>query len=228
MSIKKAILEKNDGNDVEKSEYVNLILDDMTIGEINDEDKQFLEGFTETQFLSLNTTQLKSIHNLPKLIKLERLELNDNKIGQYSESLLHLIPELYENLRVLKLSNNHIKTLDELTGLTKCEKLESLDISKNPIAEELGKEYEAKVRELLPKLEILDGYNKEGQEVVSEDESDEEDEDEEGEEGEDDEEGEEDDEEGEEEGDEEGEEGEDELDEEEEGAAEDAETVEGD
>lgn len=29
MSIKKAILEKNEGNEVEKSEYVNLILDDM-------------------------------------------------------------------------------------------------------------------------------------------------------------------------------------------------------
>ena len=39
MSIKKAILDKNDGNEVEKSEYVNLILDDMTITDICDEDK---------------------------------------------------------------------------------------------------------------------------------------------------------------------------------------------
>jgi len=48
MSIKKAIIEKNEGNEVEKSEYVNLILDDMAIGEICDEDRTFLEGFTET------------------------------------------------------------------------------------------------------------------------------------------------------------------------------------
>lgn len=84
MSIKKAILDKNDGNEVEKSEYVNLILDDMTIAEICEEDKAFLEGFTETLFLSLNNTQLKSIDNLPRLEKCERLELNDNKIGTYS------------------------------------------------------------------------------------------------------------------------------------------------
>ena len=78
----------------EKAEYVNLILDDMNIGHISDEDKQFLDGFTETKFLSLNSTQLKSIINLPKLQKLERLEFNDNMIGQFSESLLHLIPSL--------------------------------------------------------------------------------------------------------------------------------------
>ena len=48
MSIKKAIIDKNEGNEVEKSEYVNLILDDMNIGDICDEDKTFLEGFTET------------------------------------------------------------------------------------------------------------------------------------------------------------------------------------
>ncbi|CDW81072.1 u2 snrnp-specific a protein [Stylonychia lemnae] len=230
MSIKKAILDKNDGNDVEKSEYVNLILDDMSIGDINEEDKQFLEGFKETQFLSLNSTQLKSLQNLPKLIKLERLELSDNKIGAYSDSMLRLVPELYENLRVLKLSNNQIKTFEEITDLSKCEKLESLDLSNNPIVVELGEEYTKKIRELLPKLEILDGFNKEGLEVVSEDESDEDDEDEEGEEGEDDEEGDDEEEEGEdgEEGDDDGEEGEEEMDEEEEGEEQEGIPLEGD
>lgn len=81
MSIKKAILEKNEGNEVEKSEYVNLILDDMPIGDVSEEDRTFLEGFTETQFLSLNSTGLKSMTNMPRLEKLERLELSDNKIG---------------------------------------------------------------------------------------------------------------------------------------------------
>lgn len=82
-TIKKAILEKNEGNEVEKSEYVNLILDDMAIhgGEICEEDRQFLEGFTETLFLSLNSTGLRSLLNLPKMEKLERLELSDNKLG---------------------------------------------------------------------------------------------------------------------------------------------------
>jgi hypothetical protein len=39
MSIKKAIIEKNEGNEVEKAEYVNLILDDMSIVEICEEDR---------------------------------------------------------------------------------------------------------------------------------------------------------------------------------------------
>ena len=80
MSIKAAIIEKNQGNDVEKSEYTNLIMDDMVIQQISDEDKTFLEDFQECQFLSFNSTSLKSIENLPKMQKLERLELNDNSL----------------------------------------------------------------------------------------------------------------------------------------------------
>ena len=103
MSIKKAIIEKNEGNEVEKSEYVNLILDEMHIGaEISQEDREFLEGFTETQYLSLNSTGLKSLTNLPKMEKLERLELCDNKISGDLSNLA----SLYPNLRTLKLSNN--------------------------------------------------------------------------------------------------------------------------
>ena len=34
MSIKKDIIEKNDGEEVEKTEYTNLIMDDMQVGDI--------------------------------------------------------------------------------------------------------------------------------------------------------------------------------------------------
>ncbi len=94
--------------------------------------------------------------------------------------------------------------------------MESLDISNNPLCN--AEDYTAKVRELLPNIDVLDGFNKEGAEVVSEDESEEGDEDEE--------EGEEDDEEGEgeEDGeDEEGEDGEDDEDDEEEEEGDEAE-----
>jgi acidic leucine-rich nuclear phosphoprotein 32 family member B len=133
MSIKKAIIEKNDGNEVEKSEYVNLILDDMIIGEICEEDRTFLEGFTATQFLSLNSTGLKSIANLPKMENLERLELCDNKIASNEKTFAEL-PKLYPNLKVLKLSNNQIKSLDDLIPLKECTKLESIDLSNNPVS----------------------------------------------------------------------------------------------
>jgi acidic leucine-rich nuclear phosphoprotein 32 family protein B len=211
MSIKKAILDKNEGNEVEKSEYVNLILDELVLpqGDISAEDKAFLEGFTETQFLSLNTTGLKSLQNLPQMEKLERLELQDNK---FTGEHLGVLCQLYPNLRILKLSNNQIKTVEELSVLKGCEKLEALDVNNNPLCTNEG--YAKVVRELVPQVEVVDGFNKEGQEVVSEDEDDsEDDDDEDDDDDDDDEDGEDEDEEGDEdddEGEEEEEEGEDE------------------
>lgn len=120
--------------------------------------------------------------------KLERLELNDNSLdGGFDR-----IGALYPGLKVLKMSNNRIKQVDIVVSLAECKSLESLDLTNNPISmheeektndppkeaeaegqisSDTGKkkldEYNAKVRSLLPNLEILDGYNKEGQEIVS-------------------------------------------------------------
>jgi|LakMenEpi03Aug12_release.lakeMendotaPanAssembly.Ray.scaffolds.fasta_scaffold5965355_1 hypothetical protein len=49
MSLKQAIIEKNEGEEVEFAEYTNLIMDQMEIpnGEISQEDCEFLEKFTE-------------------------------------------------------------------------------------------------------------------------------------------------------------------------------------
>ena len=160
MSIKAAILEKNGGNDVDKSEYTNLIMDDMPINEISDIDKAFLEGFVECQFLSLNSTGLKVISNLPKLPKLERLELCDNGI----ETGCDIIATQYPELRVLKLSGNAIAEPSEIKHLQQCLHLESLDLGKNPVAGTEG------LRALLPEsLDILNGVNKAGEEVQSDD-----------------------------------------------------------
>ena len=101
---------------------------------------------------------------------------------------------LYPELKVLKLSNNQLKSLsDILVGLASCAKLESLDLTNNPCVGEDQEAYTKDVRSKLPKLEVLDGFNKEGQEVVSDEDEDEDDEDDED----DDEEGDEDDEDGE-------------------------------
>jgi Leucine-rich repeat (LRR) protein len=155
MSIKKAIIDKNEGNEVEKSEYVNLILDDMNLGPegtICEEDRTFLEGFTETQYLSLNSTGLKTLANLPAMPKLERLELCDNKIHATLEDLSRL-STLYPELRILKLSNNQIKSLEDVTtALLTCPKLESLDLTNNPCVGEDQPAYTKLVRDLLPKL----------------------------------------------------------------------------
>ena len=172
MSIKAAIIEKNEGEEVEKSEYTNLIMDDMEIKQISTEDRDFLEGFVECQFLSLNSTKLESLENMPRLERLERLELCENLLT--GATLGDDIARLYPNLVTIKLSSNKIADVAEIAGLKELGKLESLDLSDNPIVASLATEYQNKVREAIgEKLEILDCLNKAGEEVVSdEDESD--------------------------------------------------------
>ena len=104
-------------------------MDDMPINTISVSDKEFLEGFLECQFLSLNSTNLKIITNLPKMAKLERLELCDNGI----ESGFDVIAEQYPELKVLKVSGNKIKTLDEIKHLAQLQHLDSLDMIGNPV-----------------------------------------------------------------------------------------------
>ena len=74
----------------------------------------------------------------------------------------------------IKLSSNKIQDVADIAGLKALVKLESLDLSDNPICTNLGEDYQKKVREVLSdKFEILDCLNKAGQEVDSdEDESD--------------------------------------------------------
>jgi hypothetical protein len=55
--------------------------------------------------------------------------------------------------------------------------LESLDLTNNPICQ--IENYKDQIRAILPKLDVLDGFNKEGQEFISEDEEDDEDDEEE-------------------------------------------------
>lgn len=118
--IKAAILSKSAGVDIEKSEYTNLILDDMQIVNVTEEDRKFLEEFIECQFLSLNSTGLKSLANLPNMPKLERLELNDNQLD-CSDGGFEVISKNYPGLKVLKLSNNKIKDIEQVSALAKCE-----------------------------------------------------------------------------------------------------------
>ena len=112
MSIKSAIIEKNEGEEVEKTEYTNLIMDDMEITQISAEDRDFLSGFVECQFLSLNSTKLNTLTNMPPLPKLERLELCENQLSD--SDLGSKICELYPNLVTLKLSSNKITDLESI------------------------------------------------------------------------------------------------------------------
>lgn len=55
------------------SQFENLILDDIVIEKISDDDKKFLEEFTNLEYISFNSTRIRSLNNLPDAENLIRV-----------------------------------------------------------------------------------------------------------------------------------------------------------
>jgi Leucine-rich repeat (LRR) protein len=107
---------------------------------------------------------------MPKMPKLERLELNNNALS--GTAVTKAICSLYPDLVTLKLAHNQfdLASVKELKSLSK---LESLDVSGNPFCTTVSKdkvEYQTKMREQLKieSLFILDGHDKDGESLESE------------------------------------------------------------
>lgn len=169
-SISEQILAKNNNEPIAYTEYENLILDEMHIpcNSISSEDKAYLEQFTECTNLSLNNCGLKDLENLPKIAKLTRLELCDNKIGTLPSDLVKGL----EDLATLKLAGNEIASLDALEPLKALKKLRCLDLDGCPIQDKC-EDYKTKLFEMFgTQLEVLDGRDKEGNSVPSDDDDD--------------------------------------------------------
>ena len=183
-SLRDIVLMKiGDTEELKPEEYSNLIFDDQKLAghQLTTEDKAFLEEFNTLAALMLNNTGIKSLVNLPNLTTLERIELNDNRLG--GAELKHLLQ--YENLKTIKFAGNQVKDFSDLEVLKPLKHLESLDLTENPICEKDG--YVEKVYAMFaPSLNVLDSCDKDGNEVSShgddddEDYDDEDDEDEEG------------------------------------------------
>jgi acidic leucine-rich nuclear phosphoprotein 32 family protein A/C/D len=102
---------------------------------------------------------------------LNTLKLNDNKIKGGLQNLERL-PELQK----LYLASNKVQSLECLQPLAKLTKLEWLDLEGNPVAKLDG--YSKLVWDLLPSLVVLDGKNRDGQELEENEDDDESEEDE--------------------------------------------------
>lgn len=144
--------------------------------------------FVNLEFLSLINVGLISVSNFPKLPKLKKLELSDNRIY----GCLDMLAEKLPNLTHLNLSGNKLKDISTLEPLKKLECLKSLDLFNCEVTN--LNDYRESVFKLLPQLTYLDGYDQEDREApdsdaevdgVDEEEDDEEGEDEEDEEDED-------------------------------------------
>ncbi|KFU87732.1 Acidic leucine-rich nuclear phosphoprotein 32 family member A, partial [Chaetura pelagica] len=121
------------------------------------------DEFEELEFLSTINVGLASVANLPKLNKLKKLELSDNRISGGLEVLAEKCP----NLTYLNLSGNKLKDLGTIEPLKKLENLKSLDLFNCEVTN--LNNYRENVFKLLPQLTYLDGYDRDDKEAPDSD-----------------------------------------------------------
>ncbi|XP_075579634.1 acidic leucine-rich nuclear phosphoprotein 32 family member B isoform X1 [Pelecanus crispus] len=119
--------------------------------------------FENLEFLSMININLLSVSNLPKLNKLRKLELSDNRISGGLEVLAERTP----NLTHLNLSGNKIKDINTLEPLKKLPNLHSLDLFNCEVTMLIN--YRESVFKLLPQLTYLDGFDADDQEAPDSD-----------------------------------------------------------
>ncbi|KAM9363341.1 acidic leucine-rich nuclear phosphoprotein 32 family member B isoform 2-T2 [Symphorus nematophorus] len=119
--------------------------------------------FVNLEFLSLINVNLITVSNLPKLGKLKKLELSDNRISGGLDVLAEKLP----NLTHLNLSGNKLKDISTLEPLKKLDNLKSLDLFNCEVTN--LNDYRESVFKLLPQLTYLDGYDMEDREASDSD-----------------------------------------------------------
>ncbi|XP_038852147.1 acidic leucine-rich nuclear phosphoprotein 32 family member A isoform X1 [Salvelinus namaycush] len=143
------------------SDVKELVLDNCRSNEGKIEG--LTDEFEELEFLSTINVGLTSVSNLPKLNKLKKLELSDNRISGGLEVLAEKCP----NLTHLNLSGNKMKDLSTIEPLKKLETLKSLDLFNCEVTN--LNDYRDNVFKLLPQLTYLDGYDKDDKEAPDSD-----------------------------------------------------------
>ncbi|KAL0882312.1 hypothetical protein ABMA27_000829 [Loxostege sticticalis] len=124
------------------------------------------DEYTNLEILSLNNVGLTTLKGFPKLPKLRKLELSDNRISNGLNFLNGC-----KKLTHLNLSGNKIKDLETLKPLEEFEYLKNLDLFNNEVT---GiDDYRSKVFGLHPSLKYLDGFDKEDREAEDSEEEDE-------------------------------------------------------
>lgn len=109
------------------------------------------DQFTDLQELSLTNTGLTSLKNFPRLNKLLRLELAENRLS----SGLHLLERVAPNLRYLNISQNRFKSWHNLEPLTSLKELRYLEIGcENELSEQIF--------ESCPHIKSIDGKDRNG------------------------------------------------------------------
>ncbi|UJR13300.1 hypothetical protein I4U23_000318 [Adineta vaga] len=123
------------------------------------------DDFSNLRVLSIINVGLQSLVKFPKLPKLRKLYLSDNRLNSGLENL-----EDCPNLTLLILAGNKFKSIDDLKPLTKLSKLSILDLMNCEVTNVDG--YRETMFSMLPQLKYLDNADKDGVEKDSDNEDD--------------------------------------------------------
>ncbi|XP_054549941.1 acidic leucine-rich nuclear phosphoprotein 32 family member B-like [Talpa occidentalis] len=138
-----------------------LVLDNCTANDGK------IEGLADEsvnlEFLSLIGVGWISVSNLPKLPKLKKLELSDNRIF----GVLDMLAEKLPNLKHLNLSGNKLEDTSTLEPLKRLACLKSLDLCNCEVTD--LNDHREGVFKLLPRLTCLDGCDQEDGEASGSD-----------------------------------------------------------
>ncbi|CAO2610682.1 Ubiquitin carboxyl-terminal hydrolase CYLD [Lemmus lemmus] len=138
-----------------------LVLDNCKVNDGKIE--RLSDEFVNLEFLSLISVGLLSVSDLPKLSKLKKLELSNNRIFGGLDRLAEELPSLTH----LNQSGNKLKDISTLEPLKKLDCLKSLDLLGCEVTN--LNDYRQSVFKLLPQLSYLDGYDREDQEAPDSD-----------------------------------------------------------
>ena len=122
------------------------------------------EEFSALEQLDLQNASLTNIKLFPKLQNLKKLDLSGNRLSKGLEVLKDC-----PSLKSLSLSNNKFKEISTLEPLKDLQYLQQLELEDNEFAES-KEDFRTKVFQLLPTLLLLDGKDKSGADVNSDDE----------------------------------------------------------
>ncbi|PKU29382.1 hypothetical protein llap_20314 [Limosa lapponica baueri] len=109
-----------------KADFLHLAVKELVLDNCRSDDGKIVglsSDFENLEFLSMININLLSVSNLPKLNKLRKLELSDNRISGGLEVLAERTP----NLTHLNLSGNKIKDINTLEPLEEDEEEDGED-----------------------------------------------------------------------------------------------------
>jgi hypothetical protein len=147
-------------NDESVEELSEAILDGHSIPDLGD--LTFLSKCDKLGYLSLNKCDIKSLPKFPKGLKIERLEICDNKLSGGLEALSDL-----EFLEELHLGGNQFSSIEALKPLSDLKSLRILDLTDCPVCN--GASLGAEIFKMIPTLEAFNGKDETGESVDFED-----------------------------------------------------------